>query len=64
MRVEVDFAVCEANGVCERVAPEVFQLDDEDNLHILLPEPPEDLHERTRKAVDGCPKLALRIAED
>ena len=35
MRVAVDRDLCEANGVCAGLAPEVFDLDDEDYLHIL-----------------------------
>jgi ferredoxin len=63
MRVSVDPMVCEANGVCERLAPDVFRLNDDDELEILQPEPPEELHDATRKAVDGCPKLALSLEE-
>ncbi|MFD2349116.1 ferredoxin [Nonomuraea ferruginea] len=40
MKVSVDELVCEANAVCMGLAPEVFELDDDDQLHILLPEPP------------------------
>ena len=64
MRVVVDKMVCEANGVCERLAPEVFQLNDDDELDILTPTPPPDQHDRVRDAVDRCPKLALSITED
>lgn len=63
MRVSVDSMVCEANGVCERLAPDVFRLDDDDELEILQPEPPEALHDATRQAVDRCPKLALTLHE-
>ena len=63
MRVHVDKLVCEANGVCERMAPEVFELNDDDELEILQPVPPADLHDRVRDAVDRCPKLALSITE-
>jgi ferredoxin len=62
MRVIVDPIACEANAVCVGIAPEVFDLDDEDVLHILVPEPPPELEERVRQAVDGCPKLALSLA--
>lgn len=64
MRVSVDKLVCEANGVCERLVPQVFELDDEDELAILQPEPPAQLHDRVRDAVDRCPKLALSITDD
>ena len=37
-KIEVDFGLCESNGVCMGIIPEVFDLDDEDNLHILQDE--------------------------
>ena len=40
MRVAVDRDRCEANGVCAGLAPEIFDLDDEDYLHILAAEVP------------------------
>ena len=64
MRVEVDPLECEANAVCVGIAPEVFDLDDEDVLHIRIPEPPPELEELVRRAVDRCPKRALFIRED
>lgn len=62
MRVEVDRLICEANGVCEALAPEVFALDDDDELQVVQPVP--DGHEQAaREAVERCPKAALRIVE-
>ena len=34
MRVTVDRDLCEANGVCAGLVPQVFRLDDDDELHI------------------------------
>ena len=31
-RIVVDFGLCEANGVCMGIIPEVFDLDEEDYL--------------------------------
>lgn len=64
MRVEVDRDICEANGVCVGLAPQVFELDDEDDLHIRNGEVPKELEARVREAVRRCPKQALRIVED
>ena len=61
MRVTVDPDVCEANGLCQQFAPEVFLLGEDDVLRILLPDPPESLWDDTRRAVAACPKLALTI---
>lgn len=63
MEVVVDPQVCEANGVCVMTIGEVFELDDEDELHILLPHPPAEYEERVRLAVKSCPKAALSIRE-
>ncbi|MFI7146388.1 ferredoxin [Nonomuraea sp. NPDC050022] len=63
MRVKVDEMVCEANAVCMGLAPEVFDVDDNDQLHILLPEPPPELLDRVRHAVRSCPKAALSLEE-
>lgn len=63
MQVRVDPLVCEANGVCEGLVPEVFELDDEDNLTILRPDPPAALADKVRHAVRSCPKAALSLDE-
>ncbi|WP_214110978.1 ferredoxin [Acrocarpospora catenulata] len=63
MTINVDYLVCEANAVCVGLAPEVFDVDDEDNLHVLLPNPPADLLDRVRHAVRSCPKAALSLEE-
>ena len=34
-KIEVDFGLCESNGVCMGIIPEVFDLDDQDYLHVL-----------------------------
>jgi ferredoxin len=63
MEVRVDPLVCEANGVCVGLAPEVFELDDDDNLEILTPHPPAELADGVRHAVRSCPKAALSLRE-
>lgn len=63
MRVRVDHDLCEANAVCEGLAPDVFHVNDEDVLEIRQPEPPGDLEPDVRTAVDRCPKLALFLDE-
>jgi len=64
MRVTVDAALCEANALCEQLAPEVFHVDEDDELHILQAEVPPELADRVREAVRACPKTALSLAED
>jgi ferredoxin len=64
MKVKVDYDVCEANAVCAGLVPEVFEVDDEDNLHILVSEVPPELEGKVRHAVRSCPKAALQADEN
>lgn len=63
MEVIVERDRCEANGVCEGLVPEVFQLDDDDVLHLREPRPPAELLDKVRHAVRSCPKTALKLRE-
>jgi ferredoxin len=59
MEISVDRDLCEANAVCVGLVPDVFELDDDEQL-IIRPVP-EDRVERVRLAVSRCPKNALQI---
>jgi ferredoxin len=61
MRIKVDFDLCESNALCEAMAPEVFELDDDEQLIIKVPNPGDDLLPKVQKAVDRCPKNALAL---
>ncbi len=63
MRVEVDHEVCEANAICAGLVPGVFELDNDDELHVLIDGIPEHLTEDVRSAVRSCPSKALRLHE-
>ena len=62
-KVVVDFDVCESNAICMGVAPEVFEVRDDDNLYILDETPPEALRDRLELAVRRCPKQALKLLD-
>ena len=64
MRVVVDMDLCESNGVCEGLVPEVFQIDDDDVLQVLEEHPDESLRARVEDAVRSCPKQAISLHED
>lgn len=63
-QVVVDFDLCESNARCMEVAPEVFEVRDDDFLYILQERPPEELRAKVEEAVRRCPKAAISIAED
>lgn len=60
MELRVDRDLCEANAVCCGLAPDVFSLDDEEQLVIASPVPAEQAG-RVRSAVERCPKNALEF---
>ena len=63
MRVVVDFDLCESNAVCMSVAPEVFEVRDDDFLYILDETPPETLRPKVEEAVRRCPKQAISLED-
>lgn len=64
MKVVVDFDLCESNAICMGVAPEVFEVREDDFLYILDEHPPEALRQQMEEAVASCPRSAITIAED
>ena len=63
MRVVVDFDLCESNAVCMAVAPEVFEVRDDDFLYVLDETPSEELRPKMEEAVRRCPKQAISIQD-
>jgi ferredoxin len=61
MEIAVDRDLCEANAVCCGLAPTVFELDDDENLVIKVPNPSDELLPKVQKAVERCPKNALEL---
>ena len=63
-RVVADFDLCESNALCAAVAPEVFEIDDDDFLQINDHEVTDENRERLEQAVANCPKSALSIVDE
>ena len=61
MKVVVNYDLCESNAVCMGIAPEVFEVRDDDYLYVLQEEPPEELRSRVEEAARRCPKQAITI---
>lgn len=61
MRVGVDKQQCEANGVCVGIAPDIFDLDDDDELTVASGDVPADQEDDVRDAIAQCPKAALFV---
>jgi ferredoxin len=63
VRVVVDFDRCESNAVCMGLAPEVFEVREDDFLYVLQEEPPEELRGKVEEAVRLCPKQAISVVD-
>jgi ferredoxin len=62
-KIEVDWGLCESNGVCMGVIPEVFQLEDDDTLTLLQEVVTPDNEAKVLEAVRQCPRQAISISE-
>jgi ferredoxin len=64
MRILVDRGRCEGNGRCAALAPAVFVVDAEDQVQLLIEQPPPELHAAVEAAVMRCPRQALSIDDE
>jgi ferredoxin len=58
-RISIDRSLCSGYGVCESLAPDVFELGD-DGIAVLRAGMSED--EAVQEACDSCPAGAISIA--
>lgn len=61
MKVVVDYDLCEANAVCMGVAPEIFRVEEDDTLTVLIEAPGDEFRTKLEEAVRLCPKQAISI---
>jgi len=63
MKIDVDWGLCESNGVCMGIIPEVFQLGDDDILTVLQTDVTPENEAQLREAVRQCPRQAISFKE-
>ncbi|GAA4546509.1 ferredoxin [Pseudonocardia xishanensis] len=63
MKIVVDRSLCTSLGVCESLAPDHFEVDDEAELVVLEENVSEDDLDAVEAAVSGCPTAALRLVD-
>lgn len=63
MRVCVDYDKCTGLGLCESLAPDFFEVDDDGSLLLLQEEGSEDQRAELEEAVRACPTEALRLED-
>ena len=62
-KIKVDWGLCESNGVCMGIIPEVFHLGDDDMLTVHQEEVTPEIESDVREAVRQCPRQAISIVE-
>jgi ferredoxin len=63
-KIKVDFDLCESNALCEAIAPDHFQIDDNDYLQIVDETVTDENQALIEQAVASCPKSAISIVEE
>ncbi|WP_418064506.1 ferredoxin [Pimelobacter simplex] len=62
MRIVADRGKCEGLGMCESMANDYFEVDEDDELvQVLVDTPPETDRAHVFAAVQACPVLALTL---
>ncbi len=63
MKIVVDYELCEGLGMCEAMAPEFFEVQDEGQVGLLDEHPSEEHRQDLSAAVDACPMHALSLQD-
>lgn len=63
MRIVLDVDTCSSLGMCEAVAPDLFEVGDDGALTVLDPAPGEEQRALVEQAVAACPTGALRLVD-
>jgi ferredoxin len=64
MRVLVDHSLCEGNGRCVEVAPEVFELREDDRSYVRTETLQQPMRGKVELAVRLCPRQAISIRDN
>jgi ferredoxin len=63
MKVIVDRDLCESHARCVELAPDVFEIGDDDEMHVLATDPGEERRRAVETAVVNCPRQALSLQD-
>lgn len=55
---------CASLGICEELAPMLFEVSEEGELLVLDPTPDASQYAAARAAAAGCPTGAITLSED
>jgi ferredoxin len=61
MKVVIDHTLCEGHARCMETVPDVFEVRDDDRSYALMDDIPEALRAKVERAVQACPRAAIRL---
>lgn len=59
VKVQVNADMCEGHAKCEKAAPEVFKVGDDEVSVVLVDEVAPELVEKVERAIRMCPRQAI-----
>ncbi len=62
-KIDVDWGLCESNGVCMGINADSFELGDDDMLTVHQEEVTPEIEADVLEAVRQCPRQAISIVE-
>lgn len=63
MRIVVDREACMGYANCVIESPDLFDVDDDDKVVLLVDDPDESFREAAERAARVCPAVALRVED-
>ena len=63
MKIVVDRSKCSSIGLCEAIAPDIFEIGPDGALNILIDDIGADRRLDLEQACENCPTQALRIED-
>lgn len=63
MKIKANQRICEGFANCVSAAPDLFDIDDDDRVVVLHPQPADADRSRVEEAIRSCPVTALTIAD-
>ncbi len=63
MKILIELDLCAGHAQCEDAAPEVFQVNDEGLVVVLMDNPPESLRDKVEDAARRCPTDVIVIED-
>jgi ferredoxin len=61
MRIVVERGLCTGQAMCESIAPDIFEVNDDDELEVKTAQVPDSRLGEVRRAVACCPNAALSL---